>query len=253
MRRCLGLAFLSLSLAAASGHAQEGGDTQAQIVYAYQAEDINQLASLVQNLANQVKAAGTAAGGADASLRYHLAHAQYRFGLLAQGKRARDAAPAFADCVDQLKSILEQDVKSVEALVLQSACYDELAKRRRLEAVLLRTKAEERLNAAFRLDPRNPRVLYFVAQAGFARSKPHSPDAERAFAQLGESAKIFDQSSATRNDIPGWGHAQAYLALGVQLQSRGEALGARNWIEKALIVAPDYKAAQRQMASLVHR
>jgi tetratricopeptide (TPR) repeat protein len=245
------LAWLSLSFAAANGFAQEGGDLQAQILYAYQSEDINQLASLVQKLANQVTTA--AAAGAEAPLRYHLAHAEYRFGLLAQGKRARDAAPAFADCIDQLKPILEQDVKSVEALVLQSACYDELAKRRRLEAVLLRSKAEERLNAAFKLDPRNPRVLYFMAQDGLSRSKPHSPDAERAFAELGESAKIFDQSSATRNDVPGWGHAQAYLALGVQLQSRGDALGARNWMEKALIVAPDYKAAQRQMASLVHR
>jgi hypothetical protein len=28
-------------------------------------------------------------------------------------------------------------------------------------------------------------------------------------------------------------------------------LGARNWIEKSLIAAPDYKAAQRQMALLV--
>jgi tetratricopeptide (TPR) repeat protein len=242
------LAWLSLSFAAAIGVAQEGGDMQAQILYAYQSEDTNQLASLVQNLVNQVKA-----GGADAALRYHLAHAQYRFGLLAQGKRAHDAASAFSDCVDQLKFVLEQDVKSVEALVLQSVCYGELAKHRRLEAVLLRSKADERLNAAFKLDPRNPRVLYFMAEEGFSRSKPRSPEAERAFAELQESAKIFDQSSATRNDVPGWGHAQAYLALGAQLQSRGDSLGARNWIEKALIVAPDYKAAQRQMAGLVHR
>ncbi len=248
MRGLMRLAWLSLSFAAAIGVAQEGGDMQAQILYAYQSEDTNQLASLVQNLVNQVKA-----GGADAALRYHLAHAQYRFGLLAQGKRAHDAAPAFSDCVDQLKFVLEQDVKSVEALVLQSVCYGELAKHRRLEAVLLRSKADERLNAAFKLDPRNPRVLYFMAEEGFSRSKPRSPEAERAFAELQESAKIFDQSSATRNDVPGWGHAQAYLALGAQLQSRGDSLGARNWIEKALIVAPDYKAAQRQMAGLVHR
>ena len=248
MRGLMRLAWLSLSFAAAIGVAQEGGDMQAQILYAYQSEDTNQLASLVQNLVNQVKA-----GGADAALRYHLAHAQYRFGLLAQGKRAHDAAPAFSDCVDQLKFVLEQDVKSVEALVLQSVCYGELAKHRRLEAVLLRSKADERLNAAFKLDPRNPRVLYFMAEEGFSRSKPRSPEAERAFAELQESAKIFDQSSATRNDVPGWGHAQAYLALGAQLQSRGDSLGARTWIEKALIVAPDYKAAQRQMAGLLHR
>jgi hypothetical protein len=30
-------------------------------------------------------------------------------------------------------------------------------------------------------------------------------------------------------------------------------LGARNWIEKSLIVAPDYKAAQKQLAVLVQR
>ncbi len=246
MRRLMGLALLSF--AAATGLAQEGGDMQAQILYAYQTEDTNQLASLVQSLANQVKA-----GGADASLRYHLAHAEYRFGLLAQGKRAHEAAPAFADCVDQLKPLLEQDVKSVEALVLQSACYGELAKRRHLEAVLLRSKADERLNAAFKIDPRNPRVLYFLAEDGLSRSKPRSSEGQRAFAELEESAKIFDESSATRSDVPGWGHAEAYLALGAQLESRGDALGARNWIEKSLIVAPDYKAAQRQMASLVRR
>jgi hypothetical protein len=241
-----GLALLSLSLAATIGLAQEGGDMQAQILYAYQSEDTNLLASLVQKLATQGKA-----GGADAALHYHLAHARYRFGLLAQGRRAADAAASFSDCVDELKPVLEQDVKSVEALALQSVCYGELAKHRRLEAVLLRSKAEERLNAAFKLDPRNPRVLYFVAEEGLARSKPGSPDRERAFAELQEAAKIFDQTSATRNDVPGWGHAEAYLALGAQLQSRGDALGARNWIEKSLIVAPDYKAAQRQMASLV--
>ena len=250
MRRLMGLALMSflLSFAVTTGLAQEGGDLQAQILYAYQSEDTNLLASLVQNLANQVKA-----GGADAALRYHLAHAEYRFGLLLQGKRAGEAAPAFSDCVEQLKSILEQDVKSTEALVLQSACYGELAKRRHLEAVLLRSKSEERLSAAFKLEPRNPRVLYFVAESELARSKPGSPERERAFAELQESAKIFDQSSATRNDIPGWGHAQAYLALGVLLQEHRDTLGARNWIEKSLIVAPDYKAAQRQMASLVRR
>jgi tetratricopeptide (TPR) repeat protein len=231
------------------GVAQEGGDMQAQILYAYQSEDTNQLASLVLTLANQVTTA--TAGGADASLRYHLAHAEYRFGLLAKGKRAAEAAPAFAQCVEQLKTILQQHVKSVEALVLQSACYEELAGRRRLEAVLLRSKAEERLNAAFKLEPRNPRVLYFLAEN--SRSKPGSPERARAFAELQESAAIFDQSSATRNDVPGWGHAEAYLALGMELQSRGDKLGARNWIEKSLIVAPDYKAAQRQMSSLVRR
>jgi tetratricopeptide (TPR) repeat protein len=225
--------------------AQEGGDLQAQILYAYQTEDLNELGNLVSSLANQVKA-----GGADAALRYHLAHAQYRFGLLAAQKRPKAAAPAFADCVDELKPVLAQDVKSTEALALQSACYDRLAREKRLEAVLLRSRAEERLKQAFELEPRNPRVLYLMAMNGLEHSKPGSADRQRAFTQLQDAAKIFEQTSATRNDVPGWGHAEAYLALGAELEVRGDALGARNWIEKAVLAAPDYKAAQKQLSTL---
>jgi hypothetical protein len=240
--------FVLLSCLGALAGAQEGGDLQAQILYAYQSEDTNQLTNLVLHLSNQVKS-----GGADAALRYHLAHAEYRLGLLAEAKRGRGAGAAFSECVDQLKQILEQDVKSVEALALQSACYAQLAKNKRLEAVLLRSRAEERIASAFALAPRNPRVLFLTAMDGLARSKPGSRENQRAFEQLQQAALIFDQSSATRDDVPGWGHAEAYLALGMQLQSRGDQLGARNWIEKSLIVAPDYKAAQKQMAALVRR
>jgi tetratricopeptide (TPR) repeat protein len=240
------LVFMALTLSATPAGAQEGGDIQAQILYAFHAEDTNLLANLVQTLSTQVKS-----GGADAALRYHLAHAEYRFGLLAGERRARDAAPAFAACVEQLKQVLEQDVKSAEALALQSACYWNLAKYKRLEAVLLRSRAADRLKEAFALAPRNPRVLYLTAVDGLAGSKPGTPENQRAFAQLQLAAQLFEQSSATRIDVPGWGHAEAYLALGLQLQSRGDLLGARNWIEKSLIVAPDFKAAQRQMANLV--
>ncbi len=62
-------------LAAAAVVAQEGGDLQAQILYAYQTEDSNTLANLIQDLTKQVKN-----DSGDAALRYHLAHAQYRVG-----------------------------------------------------------------------------------------------------------------------------------------------------------------------------
>jgi hypothetical protein len=242
---------LVAALALAPGRAalaQGGGDLQAQILYAFHGEDINELTNLVQSLTNQVKS-----GGADGALRYHLAHAEYRLGLLSGDKRARTAEASFDDCTGQLKKILDKDDKSAEALALQAACYAQLAKYKHLEAVLLRSRAEDRLSSALALAPRNPRVLYLTAMDGLARSKPGSQENQRAFEQLQQAARLFEQSSATREDVPGWGHAEAYLALGTQLQSRGDVLGARNWIERSLIVAPDYKAAQRQMAALVRR
>jgi hypothetical protein len=236
----------SLMLAAAGGiQAQEGGDTQARIDYAYQTEDGNSLANLVQNLTAQVKT-----DGGDLALRYHLAHAQYRFGQLSQERRGRAAETAYSDCIDELKPVIEKNVKSAEGMVLQAACYLGLADSKMLEAVLLRTRAAERLKSALNLEPRNPRAVLLSATQEMRHAKPGSPESQRAFARLQLAAQLFEQSSGTSNDAPGWGHAEAYLALGRELQRRGDHLGARNWIEKALIAAPDYKMAQRQLALL---
>jgi hypothetical protein len=237
------LVFSALLLSASVASAQQGGDLQAQILYAYQTEDTNSLENLIQNLTTQVTA--------DASLRYHLAHSEYRLGLLEGSANAREAEAAFADCVDQLKPAVSKDVKSVEVLVLQSACYADLANHRKFESVLLRSRSDERLKAALKLAPRNPRAVFLSSMEGLSREQPGTVERQHAFAQLQLAAQLFEASSATSVDTPGWGHAEAYLALGRELQSRGDLLGARNWIEKSLIVAPDYKAAQRQLALFV--
>ena len=200
---------------------------------------------MIQDLTTQVKAEAD-----DASLRYHLAHAQYRRGLLSGTRNGPEAESSFSDCIDQLKPLVSRDAKSVETLILQSACYAGLADHRTLESVLLRSRSDERLKTALKLAPRNPRAV-FLSSWRTAPTKPGTPQRQQAFSQLQLAAQLFDSSSATSIDAPGWGHAEAYLALGRELQARGDQLGARNWIEKSLIAAPDYKAAQRQMALLV--
>jgi len=243
-----GILLLSALLLSAAAQAQLGGDYQAQILYAYQTEDANSLTNLIQELSTQVKA-----DAGDTSLRYHLAHAQYRRGLLDAKRDPQQAEASFSDCIDELKPALSQDVNSAEFLLLQSACYDGLAQHRKLESVLLHSRSQERLKTALNLAPRNPRAVFLSAAAGLREAKPGSPEQQQALARLQLAVQLFDAASATSVDAPGWGHAEAYLALGRELQSRGDQLGARNWIEKSLIVAPDYKAAQRQLALLVRR
>jgi tetratricopeptide (TPR) repeat protein len=237
---------MGLALAmAATGEAQEGGDLQAQILYASQTQDLNLLADLVQSLSERVKA-----GGADPALRYHLAHAEYRFAELGAQRRSQAAEAALGDCVDQLKGVLDQNAGSVEALTLQSMCYDALADHATLRAALLRSRAADRLAAAYKLAPRNPRVLLRMAEIGLERAKPDSPEHRRALALLGQAVEIFEQTSATGIDAPGWGHAEAYLAYGRQFLMQGDLVAARNWTERALLAAPDYEAAQRQLTAI---
>jgi tetratricopeptide (TPR) repeat protein len=229
-------------------HAQEGGDVQAQILYAYHTEDTNSLASLIQGMSAKLKDAPD-----DEALRYHLAHAQYRFGELAAAGLASHADSAFSECIDDLKPLLKKDVKSAEALILQGACYGALADVSSMQAVLLRSRAADRLQQAARLAPHNPRLLLVESTMSLAHAKPGSAERQQAMAQLNMATREFDVSSATSIEVPGWGHAQAYLAMGRELQARGDLVDARNWIEKSLIAAPDYKAAQRQLASLEKR
>jgi tetratricopeptide (TPR) repeat protein len=235
---------LGLGPAALPAATPQGGDREAQILYAFHTEDRHALSGLIQSLRTQL------AAGDDDALRYHLAHADYRMGRLVGGPEA-DAA--WSDCIDQLKVVLRHEARSAEAMVLQSVCYALLANDRSLEAVLLRRRAAERLAAAHELAPRNPRVNMFMALDGLEHAPRGSPQSEAAFARLQLTARLFEESSATADDAPGWGHAEAYLALGRELLTRGDFLGARNWIEKSLLAAPDFKSAQLQLAAIERR
>ncbi len=117
--------------------------------------------------------------------------------------------------------------------------------------MLLRTRAADRLKAALKLRAaQSSRACCCRRCRRCGTRSPGLAESQRGFAELQSAAQLFEQSSGTSDDAPGWGHAEAYLALGHELQIRGDHLGARNWIEKALIAAPDYKMAQRQLALL---
>jgi tetratricopeptide (TPR) repeat protein len=222
-----------------------GGDLQARILYGFQTEDREQLGELRDSLSAQVRS-----DGGDDALRYQLAHANYRYAAIVADKDRRAAEAALADCTSETATLLGHDAESAETLALDSACRDELATFRKLQGVLLRAQAEAHLKAAYRLAPDNPRVLLLLAYHALAAARPDPARSGAGLEALRRAALRFEETPATDPDIPGWGHAEAYLALGREYLARGDVLAARNWIEKALIAAPDYKAAQRALATL---
>jgi tetratricopeptide (TPR) repeat protein len=244
MRAKLVVVALGALAVTGAAMAQQGGDIQAQILYAFHTQDRHALSNIIQSLRAQTQADG------DDNLRYHLAHADYRMGWLAGG---RDADAAWDECIDLLKPVLRHQTRSAEVMTLQSACYARLAEVRPLEAALLRRRAADRLAAAYALEPRNPRVNLLMALDGLEHAPRGSPRAEAAFACLQRTANLFEESSATAVNAPGWGHAEAYLALGRELLLRGDFLSARNWIEKSLLAAPDFKEAQEQLSAMAGR
>jgi hypothetical protein len=235
-----GLVLASLPLGA-----QEGGDWQAQILYAYQTEAANQLANIQTSLRGEIDGERPSAAA-----RYHLAHADYRMARLEFSSRQLAAGKELAECVKTLAPVLKANRAAVEALALRAACYSQLAQISSVEAVLYWRHAKADLDAAIRAEPRNPRARLIRALDGYVRPKLFGGDPERAWVDLKNAAELFDHSPSTDTDAPGWGHADCYLELGRQLAKRGDLLGARNALEKALIAAADFKQAQLALAEL---
>ena len=148
--------------------------------------------------------------------------------------------------------LVSQDVKSVEALILQSACYADLADHSTSESVLLRSRSDDRLRPRSSWRRAIPAPCFSPRMEGLAQAKPGS-DGKATSIRAAAAGRAIVRSSlrhehrrARAGDTP-----RRIWRSACELQSRGDQLGARNWIEKSLIAAPDYKAAQRQLAHLV--
>jgi len=61
----------------------------------------------------------------------------------------------------------------------------------------------------------------------------------------------FETERAGPEGLPGWGAAEAYLLLGQDLLAHNDPVGARDALERALLLAPDYAQARRLMAKLI--
>jgi hypothetical protein len=228
-----------------SAVAQEGGDTEAQILYAYQTEATSRLDELRANLRIDITDSPR-----NATARYHLAHADYRSALLMQQNHKSAASAALTECIAQLTAIGKDGHASAETLALRGACSSLLARLGGVESVLYWRKSGADLAKANRLDPGNPRARLIRALDLAARPKAFGGDPALGFTELKAAAELFDNSPATRPDAPAWGHADAYLELGLALRAQNDAIGARNALEKALLAASESKRIKAALAEI---
>jgi hypothetical protein len=120
-----------------------------------------------------------------------------------------------------------------EAAVLAAACALAASDDKRLEQALARARA---------LDDDHPRIALLEAWAlerTVARNPALRPELEK---KLAAAIAAFDAWTPTIDD-PGWGQAEALAALGESSLARGDVRAARDLLERALLLAPDYGRA----------
>jgi hypothetical protein len=161
------------------------------------------------------------------------------------------AWPFAQQCVDGLDRVLVRDSGSAEALALQSAClalHSDLDPWRSPFAAPL---SLARIDKALKLAPENPRVLLLGALAAGDRPRLFGGDTQQGFELMRRAVSAFERQTAQAASPPSWGAADAFTDMAQDYLGLGDTLAARNVLERALLVAPEFAQARQLMAEIV--
>jgi tetratricopeptide (TPR) repeat protein len=244
------------SLALAQGET-DWSDVEGRIQYAYYTNDARALDSLLATLKPKA-IEGEAEPAAEIGMRaYFRALAQYRVAqVLAPSKKAQSN-----DAVDDCKDEIDVALRALPRIPI-GLDESDAGRRQRAEIYTLSTACAiagrelssdagaSRIAEAVRLEPRNPRVRLFEALVAHADAGKDAAAKGAAIAKLRAVVVMFEQARAAASTTPEWGAAEAYAYLGRALYEQRDIVGAREALERALLVAPEYAYARKLMGQI---
>ena len=216
-------------------------DAAARIQYAFHTADVRGVEDAL-NIVQKLQLPASIGVMKD----YFTAYGQWKLAELhtdeaASGKRAARgaASKAAAACVRAAEVTEKSDARFAEAFAMEAIC-SVMASRTPdvLAAGCARHKA---LRTAKELAPTNPRVLLIEAQCSADSDKSGS---SAPIDRLRQVVEAFESAPPSRPGLPDWGQAEALLMLGQAHLQRGDSVAARDFIERALVIAPDYRKAR---------
>ena len=214
-------------------------DAEARIQYGYYTEDARALANLTSSLGQE--------GSDDVMRGYYAALAYYRLAQLHSERDREQARESLERCIDALDRVLDAEDTFAEALALQAACLGKLALLSPWRAPFAGSRSSAQIEKALRLAPGNPRVLLLDAIIEYERSAGTGNGLERVSVRLRKAVDAFERERQGVEPVPGWGAAEAYTFLARSHLDRGDALAARDALERALLIAPEFALARRLM------
>ena len=239
-------AVLTLAVTAVRADDVAWRDVESRIQYGYYTEDTAALRKLEELVA---------AGNARDKLRgYYGGLLDWRRAQLAAAATAaaeRGNAARYAEhCVSDVDAALALDADFAEALALRAACLTAPQEINGGYAPIAGYRARKDLERARQLAARNPRVLLVDATSDYALSPSQGGNKERALGKARQTVSAFEAERGGTDHLPGWGAAEAWLLLGRDLLDHGDSVGARDALERALLIAPQFAQARRLMVKI---
>jgi hypothetical protein len=242
----LGLALVGVMLAGAA-RADDGQwrDTESRIQYGYYTQDTRSLANVAAALDAQERK--------DQWQGYYAGLANWRLAELAalhpSGKPPTVAQLA-ERCAHAVDGVLEQQPDFAEGLALRAVCVATPLAGGGMHVPFAGHGPRKDLDRALALAPKSPRVLLLDALGDYEFSSALGGNKERALPKLRRAVAAFEAERGGAEGLPGWGASEAYYYLGRDLLEHGDPVGARDALEHALLLAPEYAQARALMAKI---
>ena len=204
-------------------------DVAARIEYGFHAEE-----------PGMVEAARTAlerSGERGEAAEYYRALAALRLASLQPATDGR-TRERLAECSRLAPHANAEAHTAAEFWVLSAACALAAVRLEPMRGLLQQRRAAQALDRAAALDPGNPRLALLRAEA-LADAGGAMPSAE-AVAALDRAVAAFERAPRSG---PQWGEAEALAQLAAARLAEGRLQAARDLIERALQIAPDYRFA----------
>ncbi len=233
-------------LAAGVAKADDGQwrDTESRIQYAYDTQDVRGLTN--------VAAAIDAEESKDQWQGYYAALASWRLAQLATlhpDPRGPTVAQLAERCTRALDRVLQQG-DFAEGLALRAVCAAAPLAGGGLHVPFAGHGPRKDLDRALALAPKNPRVLLLDALGDYEFAAALNGNKERALPKLRRAVAAFEAERGGAEKLPGWGASEAYYYLGRDLLEQQDPVGARDALEHALLLAPEYAQARALMAKI---
>lgn len=180
---------------------------------------------------------------------YYRALVQFRLGELAGDDKKR-AKKYLNACIDTLDEVIRVQADNAEALALQASCYGTSSAYYMLRAATRGMAADKAMERAKAAAADNPRVMMQDAISLLYRPAAFGGDKVKARQTFEAAAQRFAEAAKPAGDEPNWGEAETWWYLGGIYRDAGDTDAARRALEKSLELAPEYRAAQKDLAAI---